>query len=57
MERNPFLALAKALWARGDDSEIIASELAHALMHIIKEGTKADPAFEFIRLTTPIEPK
>lgn len=54
-EHNPFLALAKSLWARGDDGEDIAADLAKALMYMIKEGNNEpnlNPATEFIRLNT-----
>lgn len=58
-EHNPFLALAKALWARGDDGEIIARDLANALLHIIKDGmgfrdNSQEQAAEFIRLTSQV---
>lgn len=37
-EHNPFLALARALWKRGEDGEMIARDLALAFKAISEEG-------------------
>lgn len=49
-ETNIFLAIAKAMWAKGDDGEEIARDLSKALMHVLKEGTTKAPESEFLRL-------
>ena len=38
---NLFLAMAGAMWAQGDDGEVIAMDLAEALRWAIREGTAA----------------
>ena len=37
-ECNAFRALAKSLWAQGEDGEVIARDLTHALKYVIEEG-------------------
>ena len=50
-ETNVFKAVAKAQWAKGDDGEVIARELAQALQYVIHEGKgSCDYAAEFSRL-------
>lgn len=55
-ESNPFSAMARALWARGEDGELIAKELAHAFSDVAADGIGAknpeDMAKEFLRLLT-----
>lgn len=41
-ETNVFTAVAEALWARGEDGEVIARELAHTLVAVIKQGISSD---------------
>lgn len=51
MEGNIFYAAAKALWARGEDAEQIARELALAFKAIVQEGTVAPDQDEYKRLS------
>ena len=41
-DSNPFTALLKALWRRGEDGEVLARELAEALKYAMKEGKGPD---------------
>lgn len=50
-EDNPFLALAKALWNRGEDGECIARDLAQAFKAIAKEGSINPHTDEYARLS------
>ena len=39
MRTNLFLIILEALWARGEDGEVLARELMSALKHAIAQGT------------------
>ena len=53
---NPFLALAEALLARGNDGEDIARDLALAFKKIATEANNGNTIVEeFIRLASPEE--
>ena len=45
-EINVYLALARAIWAHGEDGEIIARDLAYAFMEIVKEGAPPQASAE-----------
>lgn len=52
-ETNVFLAIARALWERGEDGEIIARDLALAFKAIAKEGAGKDTHIsEYARLSS-----
>lgn len=52
LETNLFHQIAQTLWAKGEDGEVIARDLAKALAHVIREGVDKDPVEEFRRLIT-----
>lgn len=53
---NPFLALAMSLWARGEDGEVIATDLVQAFNKVAEQaGNGNTPAQEYARLSEEIE--
>ncbi len=52
---NLFVSLVKALWARGEDGEVIAYELVAALDYVCTEGVGRDKVDKEIkRLLTEV---
>jgi len=41
-DSNMFTAISKARWAKGEDGEVVARELAQSLLYVIQEGKGKD---------------